>query len=92
MVNIGDELRQRIVQLCEQKQMSIYRLAKKSGVPQSTLNEIMQGRSRDPRLSTIIQIAQGFDMSIQELLDDPIFESVENGTIEDAEKQAGSDV
>lgn len=66
----------RINYLCELKNMSIYELAKLSGVSQSTLNEIMQGRSERPRIDTIKKVAFGFGMKLTEFLDDPIFERI----------------
>jgi transcriptional regulator with XRE-family HTH domain len=66
----------RINALCEQKDMSIYELAKLSGVSQSTLNEIMQGRSERPRIDTIKKIAFGFSINLHEFFDDPVFDKI----------------
>ena len=43
-------------------------LAKKVGIGQSTLVEILAG-AKDPRLSTILKIAQGLGCSVGELFD-----------------------
>ena len=44
-------------------------LAKKVGIGQSTLAEILAG-AKDPRLSTVLKIAQGLNCSIGELLEE----------------------
>jgi SOS-response transcriptional repressor LexA len=43
-------------------------LALKIGIPQATLNRLLLADSRDPRASTLIPIAQFFNVSIDELL------------------------
>jgi len=63
----------RIKHLLKEKGITQYRLALNSGVSHATLNNIMQETVKDNLLSTIIQIAGGFDMTVSEFLDDPIF-------------------
>lgn len=87
MVTINEALKKRIIQLCEKQKISIYRLSKQSGVPQSTLNEIVQGRSRDPQFGTINRIAEGFGMQAHEFLNDPIFFDLDDTTPSKAEFQ-----
>lgn len=53
--------------ICEKERISIYELAKKTNITQSTLNEIKQGRSKNPRINTFIKIADGFGISLSEL-------------------------
>lgn len=77
MVSMVQAVVHRINTLCERYDMSIYELAKLSGITQSTLNEIMQGRSERPRIDTIKKIAFGFGMQLPEFFDDPIFERIE---------------
>lgn len=80
MLTINEALKKRINQLCEDKGISIYRLSKNSGVPQSTLNEIIQGRSKDPQAGTLNRIAYGFGLKYSEFMNDPIFDEVEQNT------------
>lgn len=70
----------RIEELLEQKQMTRYRLAMNSGITHSTLKNIMHETIKDSYLSTVIMIAGGFDMTISEFLDSPLFDE-ENLTI-----------
>lgn len=67
----------RINTLCEQHDMSIYELSKLSGITQSTLNEIMQGRSERPRIDTIKKVSFGFGIKLTEFFNDPVFENIE---------------
>ncbi len=54
----------------EQRNMSIYQLAKASGVPYSTVNDICNGKARLEKCSaeTIYHIARALDLPMEELL------------------------
>ena len=64
----------RIQELLEERKMTRYRLAMNSGVTHSTLKNIMLDSIGDNMLSTIILIAGGFDMTVSEFLDSPLFD------------------
>ena len=63
----------RIVQLLQEKGITRYRLAMNSGVTHSTLKNIIHETVKDNLLSTTILIAGGFDMTVSEFLDSPLF-------------------
>ncbi len=63
----------RISQLLKQKNMTQYRLAMNSGVTHSTLKNIIHETVKDNLLSTVILIASGFNMTVSEFLDSPLF-------------------
>ncbi len=71
--NVNHALALRITELLRQKGMTRYRLAMNSGVNHSTLKNIIHETVKDNLLSTTILIARGFDMSISEFLDSPLF-------------------
>lgn len=77
MYTIYEAVIYRINTLCKEREMSIYELAKLSGVPQTTLNELMQGRTLRPRVDTIKKICYGLNISMIEFFNDPIFEQIE---------------
>ena len=60
---------QRIRSLCNQRRISINKLATMSGVKQSTLDNIVRGITKDPRASTLHKISNAFNMSLAEFLD-----------------------
>lgn len=76
MVTMQEAFITRIRYLCEKKGITIMRLAELSHVSQSTLNELMQGRSKHPRLITLQKIANGLGMTLSEFFDDEIFDQV----------------
>ena len=70
----------RIADLCKNKGITINGLATRSGIRQSTLDNIMKGNSKSPNLRTLHRIAVGLDMTISELLD---FPEMDNTIFED---------
>lgn len=61
----------RIQQLCKKYDITINRLATMSGLPQSTIDNIMRGISKNPRVKTLHKIAITFNMTLSEFLDFP---------------------
>ncbi len=61
----------RIRQLCKKYDITINRLATMSGLPQSTIDNIMRGISKNPRVKTLHKIAITFNMTLSEFLDFP---------------------
>ena len=62
-----------LISLLKQKGITQYRLAMNSGVTHSTLKNIVHETVKDNLLSTVILIAGGFDMTVSEFLDSPLF-------------------
>lgn len=62
---------QRIRNLCERRRISINKLSTMSGVKQSTLDNIVRGQTRNPKIKTLHKIALAFNMTLAEFLDFP---------------------
>lgn len=59
----------RIRSLCKQRGILIYKLAVMSDVKQSTLDNIVRGLTKNPRVKTLHKIALAFNMTLAEFLD-----------------------
>lgn len=59
----------RLTQLCEERKITINKLATLSGITQSTVENIMSGKTRNPKLKTLHKLALGLGMTVSELLD-----------------------
>ena len=73
MNSINRALALRISELLREKKITQYRLALNSGVSHSTLKNIMHETNKDNLLSTAILIASGFNMTVSEFLNSPLF-------------------
>ena len=61
----------RIRQLCKERRIAINKLATMSDVKQSTLDNIVRGLTKNPRVKTLHKIAIAFNMTLSEFLDFP---------------------
>ena len=59
----------RIKSLCKQRGIAINKLATMSDVKQSTLDNIVRGLTKNPRVKTLHKIALAFNMTLAEFLD-----------------------
>lgn len=59
----------RILSLCKQRGMTIYQLSIMSGISYSTLDNIVNHRTTNPKIKTLHKIANAFSMTLPELLD-----------------------
>ena len=76
-MTVNDAVAKRITKLLSEKGISQYRLEQRSEIQHGTMQCIMNGRNKTVTLTTIIQLARGFDMSVSEFLDDELFASKE---------------
>ena len=63
--------------LINQKDITVNEAAVCSGVPPSTLKNILYGQSKNAGVVTIKKICDGLDVTIQEFFADPIFADLE---------------
>lgn len=74
----------RIRQLCKQRSIAINKLATMSDVKQSTLDNIVRGLTKNPRVKTLHKIAIAFNMTLAEFLD---FQALNDYSFEDDEEE-----
>ena len=72
-MTVNDAVAKRISKLLTEKNMSQYRLEQQSGIQHGSLQCIMNGRNKTVTLSTVMMLARGFNISLNEFLDDDIF-------------------
>ena len=70
-------VKNRLLMLCEEKRMSIHRLAMESAVPPSTVKNILYGKSQNPGIVTIKMLCDGLGISLTEFFDTEEFRTLE---------------
>lgn len=58
----------KIKDLMKEKNMSIYRLFKETGISDSLLGKILNGKVENPRIQTVKQIAKALNVAIDEIV------------------------
>ncbi len=70
-------IKERILALCEQKNLTINKLSTISGIPRSTLKNILYGKSQNPGVVTLKILCDGLEVSLTEFFDTAIFRNLE---------------
>jgi len=76
-MTIGDAVKERILELCRDREITVNKLGTISGVTQSTINNITGGRNHSTTISTIKKLCDGLGITIIEFLDYDIFKGLE---------------
>ena len=72
-----ETVRDRILELCGQYDISINKLATLSALPPSSIKNILYGKSKNPTILTINMICDGLGITLGEFFDTPTFNALE---------------
>ena len=70
-------VRNRILQLCGEQEISINKLATISALPPSSIKNILYGKSQNPKLITIKMICDGLGITLGEFFSTSEFNNLE---------------
>ena len=76
-MNISDAVAESLNSLCEERGITINRLATLSAVTQSTVSDFMRGSTQNIGIITLKKLIDGLDLSITEFFDTETFRSLE---------------
>ena len=76
-MNVGEAVRQRILELCDKHDISVNKLSNISGVTQSTVNNIVSGRNNSATVSTIKKLCDGLGITIEEFFSSELFRELD---------------
>ena len=67
----------RIRELCMKRGITPNALSYIAGVPQSTIKSILNDETKNPGIVTIKKLCDGFDMTVSEFFESPLFDDLE---------------
>ena len=76
-MNVGEVVKQRLLDLCQERGITINKLANISGVTQSTLNNIISGRNNSATVATIKKLCDGLGITLADFFDTFEFNSLD---------------
>ena len=76
-MSVYNAVKNRILVLLEEKNMSIHKLAIESAVPPSSIKNILYGKSINPGIATIKMLCDWFNISLIEFFDTEEFKNLE---------------
>ena len=76
-MNTYTVVKNRLLQLLGEKNMSIHKLAIESAVPPSSIKNILYGKSQNPGIVTLKLLCDGFGITLVEFFDTKEFKKLE---------------
>ena len=73
-LQLNEAVSRRLAELLKQNNMTQYQLFMKSGVPKSTINNIIHCSYESVKLRIVHELCQGLDISLRDFFDSPLFE------------------
>ena len=68
---------QRIMDLCNERHITINALANISGVSPTTIYSMLNNKSKNPGVVSIKKLCDGFEITVREFFDSPLFDDRE---------------
>lgn len=72
-MTISEAVVSKILNICDERNVTINKLSNICGITQSTIDNIVNGNSKNPKLLTIVRLCDGLGITMQEFFSDPIF-------------------
>jgi len=76
-MTVNEATRQRIFQLCEERNISVNKMCTMSGITQSTINNIVNNRNKGTTVSTVKKICDGLEITMEEFFHSELFDNLE---------------
>ncbi len=76
-MGIYDVVKERILSLCKERNITQNGLCYLSGVPQSTIKSILNGESKNPGIVTIKKLCDGLNITIPDFFNTTEFRELE---------------
>ncbi len=80
-MNISQAVARRILELCDEKNITVNKLCTMSGVTQSTVNDIVNGKAKNIGVVTIKKLCDGLEITITEFFCTKYFRELEQEMI-----------
>ena len=75
-----EAVRNRILQLCGERNITINKLATLAALPPSSVKNILYGKSQNPKLLTIKLVCDGLGITLSEFFDTDDFNQLDTDT------------
>ena len=76
-MNTKNAVANRIIELCNQKNIAINALANMAGISPSTLYSVLNEKSQNPGIVTIKKLCDGLEISLYDFFDTETFKTLE---------------
>ena len=74
---ISHAINLRINELLKEHNLTVYKLSYRAGISNSIISDFKRGKVKEPTISSIIHICEGFDIQLKDFFNSPYFNDVE---------------
>lgn len=76
-MRISEAISKKLNKICNERKISVNKLASISLLTQSTVQHLINGESKNPKLLTIIRICDGLGIDIHDFFADDLFRNMD---------------
>lgn len=76
-MKISYAIAQKILNIIKEKDITINKLATICCLTQSTVDSLINGKSKNPKLLTIVRICDGLNITLEEFFSDDVFKNID---------------
>lgn len=76
-MKISEAMSKKLLKICEERGISVNKLANMCCLTQSTVQNIIEGNSTNPKLLTVVRICEGLEIFLSEFFDDELFSNID---------------
>lgn len=76
-MKLSEAMSKKLLKICEERDISINKLATICLLTQSTVQNIIECNSSNPKLLTIVRICDGLGMTLEEFFSDELFNNID---------------
>lgn len=75
-MTLSQAIVERITELQNNRKITTNKLSTLSGLSQATVRDITYRVSKSPKINSLLHICEGFNISLKEFFDSPLFDNV----------------
>lgn len=76
-MKISEAVSKKILKLCEERNISINKLSSICCLTQSTVQNLVEQKSKNPKLLTIVRICEGLNLELDDFFKDDLFKKID---------------
>lgn len=76
-MNAKEAVAKRIIELCDEREMTVNALANTAGISPSTVYSMLNYKSKNPGIVSLHKVCYGFDITLREFFNSDIFDDIE---------------
>ena len=76
-MRISEAISRKILSILKEKDITINKLSNICCLTQSTVDSLVNGKSKNPKLLTIVRICDGLGITLKDFFDDKVFNNID---------------